>query len=1162
MQLPPRLLDTSATTRRHLGGTRVGLLLLGLLMGLGCAGAPARSAGWQETQRRDTPLEQIPFAQDTSQPQSGDELNEAQRARLELARRNCQNGDYAEAVEDLKSLREKDGVENHDIDLLLAQVYLRTGDAARALEAAQAALRYRPGSAEAHATMGAAYRRTGDLEKAIRHFRAATRATGREASSPQITWAWYQLGVALSEAGYLRAAEQALANFDRSIWETHPEHRDLKPVADVLEKEPYGGLLRRLDLLERLGETKARTRLASEAAQRWRDDAHVARLYVLALLDAGEAAEAFEVCRPWLRREPPPPTIVGLAIDAAMQSGRLNEWIDRLCTDVQRGERAALARTVLRHLSAQRAPQATLRLAQGMLAAGHDAFEIAQQVAAARAVLEGLDAAFDALLNFVRQHPDGWRLTHADLERWAALVRTCGQPTEVLERVRQRAVSEDPATLFLAGLTAYAAGDASRALEDLEGAAHGDSTFVAPCIARSLILLSACRWQDALEAADALLEEHPKLAAAHFIRAEALNGLDENREAEPAYRRAIRYDPNEPSYRLALAKHYRRLDNLLGAQRYYRETLTLDPLCDEALEGLIESYLWGGKLEVARAELKRMRAVGVSETALRHVETLMRHIDDPGGEAYLRDLREQHRRYPDDLKTAGQLAGALVQAERYDEAIELLEELRRRAPRDDDLARLAWQTQRLRAAFREAADVLEELRQRYPNRLEVLRPLAYMRLYSLDPDRARPLFERLIELDTEQADAYRRLLIDALSQMGRADDALALIDRQLRDKPGDARWMLEKLSVLTAAERNDEAFQLAASWLDDKPDDEVRRRAWVAAGAAAQQYDTVLPRVREWLEEDRDAARTWADSLIQVLLAAGQFDEALKTAREFQGTWDDAIDMRIAAARCLAEAERVDEAVVELEALLSERAVSADRRRVAQRTLLAVLTDAERYDDALQRCDEWLEATTDDDQGWRSSLLDWKRAILQAAGREDEALKIMERIYGQQPQDAGLNNDLGYTWADRGVHLDKALKMTRLAVVAEPLNAAFLDSLGWVYYKRGNMQGALRYLSRAAQLPEGRDPVIFDHLGDALYRLGRPEEARQQWERALEAVRQREKDSQRRLTPTDRRVREQLLVKLDALAAGREVPVAALGEQVHNDRGRTSEVRKNASPLP
>jgi Flp pilus assembly protein TadD len=99
------------------------------------------------------------------------------------------------------------------------------------------------------------------------------------------------------------------------------------------------------------------------------------------------------------------------------------------------------------------------------------------------------------------------------------------------------------------------------------------------------------------------------------------------------------------------------------------------------------------------------------------------------------------------------------------------------------------------------------------------------------------------------------------------------------------------------------------------------------------------------------------------------------------------------------------------------------------------------------------------------------------------------------PDDAGVNNDLGYLYADRGQKLEQAEAMIRKALEEEPENGSYLDSLGWVLYRRGKFQEALEPLEKAAKA-QASDATILDHLGDVYFRLQEQAKARTAWEKA------------------------------------------------------------------
>jgi len=110
---------------------------------------------------------------------------------------------------------------------------------------------------------------------------------------------------------------------------------------------------------------------------------------------------------------------------------------------------------------------------------------------------------------------------------------------------------------------------------------------------------------------------------------------------------------------------------------------------------------------------------------------------------------------------------------------------------------------------------------------------------------------------------------------------------------------------------------------------------------------------------------------------------------------------------------------------------------------------------------------------------------------EADMKKALE-LYPNQPL---VLNYLGYSWVDKGTHLEEGMDMIRRSVEQRPDDGYIVDSLGWAYYRTGNYEKAVKNLERAVLLKPD-DPTINDHLGDAYWRVGRTLEAHFQWAQA------------------------------------------------------------------
>jgi Flp pilus assembly protein TadD len=173
------------------------------------------------------------------------------------------------------------------------------------------------------------------------------------------------------------------------------------------------------------------------------------------------------------------------------------------------------------------------------------------------------------------------------------------------------------------------------------------------------------------------------------------------------------------------------------------------------------------------------------------------------------------------------------------------------------------------------------------------------------------------------------------------------------------------------------------------------------------------------------------------------------------------------------------------------RANAADGEPRALRTLADMHRHLGQYAEAEPLYDRLVDLQPDD---WR--LYFARGAARERLGRWAEAEADLRRALELSPDQPDVLNYLGYSWIDRGEHLQEGLAMIRRAVELRPMSGAIIDSLGWAYYRLGDYAQALDSLERAVEL-EPADPTLNDHLGDLYWRLGRRLEARFQWRRAL-----------------------------------------------------------------
>lgn len=114
----------------------------------------------------------------------------------------------------------------------------------------------------------------------------------------------------------------------------------------------------------------------------------------------------------------------------------------------------------------------------------------------------------------------------------------------------------------------------------------------------------------------------------------------------------------------------------------------------------------------------------------------------------------------------------------------------------------------------------------------------------------------------------------------------------------------------------------------------------------------------------------------------------------------------------------------------------------------------------------------------------------------NEALKLMQRVIVLDPTNVSAMNYVGYTYAERGTHLDEAEELLLRAAQMQPQDGYILDSLGWLYFKRNEYGKSLAVLEQAVKVVPN-EPVVYKHLGDLYAAMGRTKDAMRCYEQAI-----------------------------------------------------------------
>lgn len=160
-------------------------------------------------------------------------------------------------------------------------------------------------------------------------------------------------------------------------------------------------------------------------------------------------------------------------------------------------------------------------------------------------------------------------------------------------------------------------------------------------------------------------------------------------------------------------------------------------------------------------------------------------------------------------------------------------------------------------------------------------------------------------------------------------------------------------------------------------------------------------------------------------------------------------------------------------------------------TLEAEWLDLHDYrEEALSLLEEALEQYTD------NTTLLYTRAMLVESTDFPQAERDLQRILQLEPENATVQNALGYTLLLHTERYSEAYELIQAALNQEPEDPAILDSMGWVLFKMGRAQEALPYLEKAHNLYA--DPEVSSHLIQAYWATDQKERARGLLKRSLE----------------------------------------------------------------
>lgn len=408
------------------------------------------------------------------------------------------------------------------------------------------------------------------------------------------------------------------------------------------------------------------------------------------------------------------------------------------------------------------------------------------------------------------------------------------------------------------------------------------------------------------------------------------------------------------------------------------------------------------------------------------------------------------------------------------------------------IQRLLARTKDKNAAFK----LMEELVAPYPGLVETHIALAQSAFANGDLARARAEAAKTLEIKPDLEIAALMLA----QTMPNRDEALQSMAGFLKAHPKARDVRIAYAKILIDDKQYDAAQKQFAILLKEDPNDLTILYAMGILGAqmddraAAEKYLSAYLQV---LENNPDDERDPVQALLilsQIAEDRKDFPAALKWLAQVEpGT--AYLDAQIRSAQIMAATGDLNGA----RNLLSHLKPEGQREQIQVMVADAqLLRNANRIPEALAILSKGLERFPAD-----TGLLYDYAMLAEKADKLDLMEAALRKIIHLAPDNQHAYNALGYSYAERNIHLQEAHALIEKALKLTPEDPFIMDSMGWVQFRLGKLQEAEDFLRRAYALRP--DVEIGVHLGEVLWVKGDKEAAQKLWRDA------RQKDPQNEL---------------------------------------------------
>jgi len=458
--------------------------------------------------------------------------------------------------------------------------------------------------------------------------------------------------------------------------------------------------------------------------------------------------------------------------------------------------------------------------------------------------------------------------------------------------------------------------------------------------------------------------------------------------------------------------------------------------------------------------------------------------------------------------------------QKYHQAVSLLKQAAQKRPGLPDIYLVSGMVEMMQRRFEKAKASLQKASDRAPKWKEPYWAMA--RLHRIDDcfECEARSYKKLLEINSEDSEALIALA-SLQRRNGRIEKAKQHLLKLVKSLPWYGRAFVELAYISNTRGEIFHAVRFFQKALDVEDDDlstaEIFWRFYLIHGKRKQAEELLQklsihgsPLYRTFLAEKyleqgmvKEAKKAVQEALqmdshfveaivmkVRLMLLRGEFEKAealaLKTAEKNIIDSEDRTALIEALVDIYLRWEKCKRGQKKIQAIISNQSL-------AHQTALIYFQS--RCRNEVSQLAEFKKKVAD--QGLDEESLYKLAFVLDAAGKSKEAEKAAEKILIISPDNVQALNFLGFSWAERGVMLDKSLKFLTRAHSLRPMDPAIMDSLGWVHFKRGDLKKATKYLERALRvLPN--EPELLYHMGRIQEKRNLLEDAEYTYQKALQ----------------------------------------------------------------